>query len=465
MINRSLSTYLLTSVPVALLAAAAQLSAASLPAVTFNKQIAPIIYNNCASCHRPGQAAPFSLLSYQDVAKRAKQISTVTKSRYMPPWKAEKTSFEFAEERRLKDSEIALVEQWVKDGMPEGNTADAPPTPTFTSEWRLGKPDMIVEIPASYKVAPDGPDVYRNIGVPLGLTEDKWLTAIEMKPTAHKVVHHVLYFADPAGKAHERNEGDQIGFDGLTPGMSAVGLGGWALGAQPHRHPEGLAQKLPKGSDFVINYHFHPNGKVETEKATVGLYFAKEAPKRTLTGISLPPSFGLFAGLDMPAGEKDYVVKDSFTLPVDFDAVSVGAHAHYIATKMKMTATLPSGELLTLLAINDWDFAWQDSYYFDHMVSLPKGTRIDSEVHWDNSAANPRNPSSPPVRVTWGEQSKDEMGSIGLQGVPHDEADLNTLRNGVRQHSMAATQKLMMSNPGYMKQLQTKLGKNMPSLR
>ena len=364
--------------PLTIAAISSQLTAASLPPVTFNKQIAPIIYNNCASCHRPGEAAPFALLSYQDVAKRGKLIATVTKSQYMPPWKAEKTSIEFADQRRLKENEIALIDEWVKAGMPEGLAADAPPAPKFASGWKLGEPDMVIEVPSAFNVPADGLDIYRNIGLPLGLTEDKWLTAIEMKPSAHSVVHHVLYFADPAGKAHLKNEGDQIGFPGLTPGLTAIGLGGWALGAQPHREPEGLAMKLPKGSDFIINYHFHPTGKPESEKAIVGLYFAKEAPKRTLTGIQLPPAFSLLSGINIPAGEKDYVVKDSFTLPVDFDAVSVGAHAHYIATKMKMPATLPSGEVLTLLSIGDWDFAWQDRYYFDHFVALPKGTRIDS---------------------------------------------------------------------------------------
>jgi len=451
--------------PLLTTAICAQLTAASLPPVTFNKQIAPIIYNNCSSCHRPGEAAPFSLLSYQDVAKRGKLIAAVTKSQYMPPWKAEKTSIEFADERRLKDSEIALLDRWVKDGMPEGSAADAPPAPKFASGWKLGEPDMVIEVPAAFKVPADGPDIYRNIGLPLGLTEDKWLTAIEMKPSANGVVHHVLYFADASGKAHTRNEDDQIGFNGLTPGLAAVGLGGWALGAQPHREPEGLAMKLPKGSDFVINYHFHPDGKPESEKAVVGLYFAKEAPKRTLTTIQLPPVFSVFSGLDIPAGEKDYVIRDSFTLPVDFDAVSVGAHAHYIATKMKMTATLPSGEVLTLLSIGDWDFAWQDRYYFDHFVALPKGTKIDSEVHWNNSTDNPRNPSNPAIRVKWGEQSKDEMGAIGLQGVPHDEADLKALQTSVRQHVMSIAQKRIMTDPGFIKEMQARFGGQLPTFQ
>jgi hypothetical protein len=442
----------------------APLQAATLPEVTFNKQIAPIIYNNCSSCHRPGEAAPFSLLSYQDVAKRGKLIAKVTESRYMPPWKAEKSSFEFKDERLLKDSEIALLDAWVKAGMPEGNPKDAPAQPKFASGWQLGEPDLIVEMPVAYKVPADGADIYRNIALPLNLTEDKWLTAVDMKPTARSVVHHVLYFGDPTGKAHLKQEGDQIGFNGIIPGFNVEGLGGWALGAQPHLLPEGLALKVKAGSDFIVQYHFHPNGKAETEKAVVGLYFAKQPPTRTVSGIQLPPSFGIFAGLNIPPGEKDYVVKDSFTLPIDFDAFSVGAHAHYIATKMKMTATLPSGEVLTLLSIKDWDFAWQDRYFFDHFITLPKGTRIDSEVHWDNTAENPRNPSNPPIQVRWGEQSKDEMGSVGLQGVAHNEGELKALQGAVRQHTMGMAQKAVMTDPTFVPRMREMFGGELPGL-
>ncbi len=437
---------------------------ASLPAVTFNKQIAPIIYNNCSSCHRLGEAAPFSLMSYQDVVKRGKLIAHVTETRYMPPWKAEKTSFTFKDERLLKDTEIALISQWVKDGMPEGKAADAPPAPKFASGWALGDPDMVIEVPVAYKVPADGADIYRNIALPLGLTEDKWLTAIDMKPTARPVVHHVLYFGDPAGQAHEKQEGDQIGFNGIIPGTNAVGLGGWAVGAQPHLLPEGLALKVAKGSDFIVQYHFHPDGKVESEKAVIGLYFAKEAPKHTVSSIQLPPSFGVFAGLDIPQDTKDYVIKDSFTLPVDFDAVSVGAHAHYIATKMKMTATLPNGEVMTLLSIKDWDFAWQDRYFFDHFITLPKGTKIDSEVHWDNTVDNPRNPSNPTIRVQWGEQTKDEMGAIGLMGIAHEESDTKALQQAYRQKTMGAAQMRVMTDPGFLKRMQTLFGNQLPVL-
>jgi mono/diheme cytochrome c family protein len=439
---------------VALVSVTAGFAADNPVSVTFNKQIAPIIYNNCSSCHRPGEAAPFNLLSYQDTAKKGKLIATVTKSGYMPPWKAEPTSYSFKDERRLKPAEIGMIDEWVKQGMPEGNPADAPAAPKFKSGWMLGEPDMVVELPAAFHVPAEGADIYRNIALPLGLTEDKWLTAVDMKPTARTVVHHVLYFADPTGRAHNRKEGDEPGFSGMTAGNAPIGLGGWALGAQPHMQPEGLALKVPKGSDFIIQYHFHPNGKPQQEKALVGLYFAKEAPKRTLVGIQLPPSFGLFAGLDIPPNEKDYVIKDSYVLPADFDAVSIGAHAHYIATEMKMTATLPNGEVQTLIHIKDWDFAWQDRYYFDHFITLPKGTRLDAEVHWNNTTSNPRNPSNPAIRVQWGEQSFDEMGSVGLQGVPHDEADLATLQKGVAAKQRGEAAMRIMADPTFSKKLQ-----------
>ncbi len=308
---------------------AAALPAAAETAPVFNRDIAPIIYNNCASCHRPGEAAPFPLLSYADVRKKGPVIAAVTGSRYMPPWKADPGAWAFRDERRLTDAQIALIARWVKAGMPEGNPADAPPAPAFSSGWQLGEPDMIVEMPAAYHVPADGPDIYRNIAVPLGFAEDKWITAIDMKPSARAVVHHVLYFADPNGRAHQRPpQGAEPGFSGMTAGGATVALGGWAVGAQPHFYPDGLALKVPKGSDLVIQYHFHPTGKAEAEKSTVALYFAKKPPERLMFPLQLPPVYSLFSGLDIPPGAGDYVIRDSFTLPVPVQAAGVGAHAH-----------------------------------------------------------------------------------------------------------------------------------------
>jgi hypothetical protein len=416
--------------------------------VTFNHDIAPIIYQNCSPCHRPGEAAPFALLSYTDVTKKGRTIAKATASHAMPPWKAEAASYAYRDERKLGEHQIGLIQAWVGDGMPEGNAAEKVNPPDFGSGWALGEPDLVVEMPAAYHVPADGPDIYRNIAVPLGLKEDKWVTAIDMRPSARPVVHHVLYFADPNGKVHLRpSDGSEPGFTGMRVGGASIGLGGWAVGAQPHFFPEGLALEVPKGSDFIVQYHFHPTGKPQAEKSLLGFYFAKKAPERSLTRIQMPPSYSLFSGLDIPAGEKDFVIRDSYTLPVAIDGVGIGVHAHYLGKEMKMTGTLPNGESKTLIFIKDWDFAWQDRYFFKDLVALPSGTRLDVEIHWDNSADNPRNPSSPPVRVNWGEESKDEMGSISLMAVAHDQSDLPTLNRDLGQRRREIARERMRNDP------------------
>ncbi len=432
---------------------------ASSEPVTFNRQIAPILYQNCTTCHRPGEAAPFTLLSYQDAVRKGKTIAKATASHLMPPWKAEPASYPYRDERRLTADQIALIQAWVDQGMVQGEPSEKIEPPQFASGWQLGEPDLVVEMPAAFHVPADGPDIYRNIPVALGLKEDKWVTAIDMKPSARAVVHHVLYFADPSGHVHERPpQGDQPGFSGMRAGGATIPLGGWAVGAQPHFFPEGLALHLPQGSDLVVQYHFHPTGKPEAEKSLVGFYFAKLPPTRTLTRIQMPPHYSLFSGLDIPAGDKDFVIRDTYTLPVAVDGVGVSAHAHYLAKQLKMTATLPDGVVKTLLWIKDWDFAWQDKYFFKDYVPLPAGTRLDAEIHWDNSADNPRNPASPPVRVTWGEETKDEMGSVSLIAVPHEESDLALLRQEVSQREKKLVRQKMKADPVLARKVMGLLG-------
>src|ERR1051325_1236273 len=188
-------------------------------APTFNKDVAPIVFNHCASCHRPGEAAPFSLLSYQDTKKRGKLIAHVTQSRLMPPWKAETTDVAFRNDRRLKPEQIAIFEQWVAAGMTEGDKADLPPAPTFASEWPLGKPDLVVKMPKAYKVPAGGRDIYRNFAVSHGLKEDKWVRAVDFRPSAPSVVHHTLFFLDPSGTAAKAEaDSGQVGSPGVMGG-------------------------------------------------------------------------------------------------------------------------------------------------------------------------------------------------------------------------------------------------------
>lgn len=401
--------------------------------VTFSKDIAPIVYQHCSRCHRSGETAPFPLMTYEDVAKRGKLIAAVTASHYMPPWKAEPASFAYADSRRLTDEQLALIQDWVKQGMPRG-TGSNPALPAFPEGWQLGTPDLVVEMSEAVKIPAEGPDIYRNIVIPMNLKHNEWVRAVELRPSSHGVVHHVLFFADSSGDARKMEIGNQNEAQGMRFTRAMIPLGGVAVGAQPHLLPDGLALNLPAGSDLVFQYHFHPSGKAESEKSRVGLYFAKKAPEHTLTSLQLPPTFGLFSGIKIPAGQKEFKVQDSYVLPVDVEAISVGAHAHYLGKTMKMTATLPSGEEKTLLLIKDWDFSWQDRYFFEHPVSLPRGTRIYGEVTWDNSESNSRNPSNPPIAVRWGEESKDEMGAVSLQVYPKSEADIKKLTTDYRGH-------------------------------
>ena len=449
---------LATLVTLVTLANVATVYAANDSAVTYAEHVAPIIFNQCAGCHRPGQAAPFSLLTYEDAVKHARLIATVTKSRYMPPWKAEPASYTYRDARRLSDAQIATLETWVKQGTPQGDMAKMPPVPKFPEGWQLGTPDLIVEMSEAIQIPASGPDIYRNVVIPLHLSDEKWVQAIEIRPSARRVVHHVLYFADQPESIRHINHESTEGSAGMPFTATTVPLGGWAAGAQPHLLPDGLALPLPKGNDLVFQYHFHPSGKAESEKTQVGLYFARQEPARTLLSVQLPVLFGVFAGVKIPAGEKNFSAHDSFTLPADVEAVVVGAHSHYLGKTMKLTATLPDGTVKTLLDIKDWDFAWQDRYFFDQFVSLPKGTKLDGDVSWDNSEENPRNPSHPPINVKWGEQSFDEMGAVGLQFVARDEADVPALRKVIQQNTRQAAAARYMKDPEFRTWVKERFG-------
>jgi mono/diheme cytochrome c family protein len=388
---------------------------------TFTETIAPLVYNNCVSCHRPGAAAPFSLITYEDVAKRGELIAKVTKSRYMPPWKAVHGYGEFKDERRLTDAQIASIGEWVTAGMPAGDRAKMPALPTFTDGWQLGKPDLVLEMPAAYAVPASGPDIYRNFVIPTGLAEDRWIRAVEFRPSARKAVHHAIFtFVRGGAVKHLDGRSGQPGFGGamplvFVPAFQPAGeLGGWAVGMTPRFFPEGVAKRINKESDLVVQMHFHPTGKPETERSTIGIYFAESAPARRVITPGIPGFFGALAGIDIPPGEKAFTIKGSLVAPRDLHVMSVMPHAHYLGKEFKVTATLPDASTKPLLWIQDWDFNWQDRYDYKEPVFLPKGTRIDLTITYDNSPENPRNPCNPPRRVRWGVESFDEMGSVNL---------------------------------------------------
>ena len=264
--------------------------------VNFSQHIAPIVFNNCTSCHRPGEAGPFALMSYADVKKRGALIAAVAQSRYMPPWHAAPGYGDFIDVHRLTDQQIAQIKQWVDAGMPEGDPAKLPPPPKFTEGWQLGKPDMILTMTEPFEVPASGPDIYRNFTIPMNIPETKWVKAIEFRPSARKVVHHSLFFLDTSGESRKHDgEGGQPGYNGGLDGTrfaKSGRLGGWAVGANPHILPAGLALPLSKGSDFVLQLHFHLSGKPEKEQSTIGLYLADKAPEKMIAGIQVPAVFG-----------------------------------------------------------------------------------------------------------------------------------------------------------------------------
>ena len=408
--------------------------------VTFNRDVAPVVYANCTSCHRTGEVAPFPLVSYADVAHHAKQIAAVTASRYMPPWKPQPGWGHFTGERRLTDEQVKLLADWAAAGAPEGDGA-APPPPAFSSDWRLGPPDLVVKMPQPFKVAADGNggrDVYRAFAIPLNLDRDQYVTAVEFRPDSRTVIHHALFFLDAAGAGRQKEQQTRDGKPGYTsfggPGIPVTGsLGGWAPGAMPEPLPEGWGRLVRKGSDLIVQCHFHPTGKPEVEQATLGLYFAKRPPQRVIAAGNVHT----FA-IDIPAGDSDYVREATYHVPVDVDVIGITPHAHLLCKDMKGWAVLPDGTRQNLIWIADWDFNWQGTYRCAQPVRLPAGTVVHMRYAYDNSAGNERNPNVPPKRVRYGEQTTDEMAFLFFEVSPVRRTDAAGLRTGNRRQMIDA---------------------------
>jgi hypothetical protein len=394
--------------------------------VTFNKDIAPIVFKHCADCHHPGEVAPFALLSYEDVKKRAEQIVDVTREHFMPPWKSVAGHGRFIGERRLTQEEIDLLARWVKEGAVEGDAADLPPTPTFPEGWKLGKPDIIITMPEPYEVRADGPDDFRNFVFDLTIPEGKYIKAAEFHPSNRVVVHHAALMIDTRGEARKKDEEDAApGFQGAAlPGPLLPGsLATWTPGRDPSPLPEGYSLPWTPGVGLILQLHLHPSGKPETEQSSIGIYLTDEPPQRSMVDMLL-----VNTSIDIPAGERAYHARDEFTLPIDMEALGIFPHMHLIGHEIKVTAQPPDHkEPFSLLWINDWDFNWQGFYQYEQPVKLPAGTRVVMETVHDNSADNIHNPNSPPKRMRWGDQTTDEMSVTILQLVPSNEADRGKL--------------------------------------
>jgi len=387
--------------------------------------IAPIVYEKCAPCHHPGDAAPFSLLTYQDVKKRAAQVAAATRSGYMPPWLPEKGFGDFADERRLTDKQIAIIAAWVDDGAPEGPTGAIPPPPDYGAEWQLGKPDLVLEAGGSFQLPASGPDVYWNFIFPPGLTARRWVRAIEIRPGQPRVVHHANLLVDRAGSARLQESAPGKGFPGMdlvitrSPSDPDGNFLFWKPGNTPHVEPDGFAWRIDPGNELVLNMHLQPSGKPQQVRPSLGLYFTDQPQTKFPLLVQLEDD----EALDIPAGVRDFAISDDFKLPLDADVLAVYPHAHYLGKLLEAWATLPDGSKKWLVRIPNWDQNWQAVYYYREPVFLPKDSVIHMRYHYDNSAANARNPNHPPRRVRAGNQATDEMGHLWLQILPHDPGD------------------------------------------
>lgn len=377
--------------------------------VTFNRDIAPILMANCVECHRPGEVAPFSLVSYKDAAKRAAFLAEVTHDRLMPPWKAEIGHGRFLGERRLSETQIALIAAWAKAGAPQGDPDDMPPVPQFASGWRLGKPDLVLTAPDEITVPAGGEDIFQHWVIPLDLPQDKTVVGFEFRPGNPAVVHHSILFLDNSGmgrvKDAETPEPGYTTFGSIGIPTSGI-LGVWTPGMTPRFYPLGAGMPIRKGADLVLQLHLHPSGKEESDRSSVALYFADKPTERQM---SRAPFVVGSIMIDIPAGKPDHTITSSITLPTDVTLISVLPHMHLIGKEMKVTATLPDGTEQSLIWIKDWNFYWQDNYVYHDPVHLPSGTKLDLLCRYDNTTDNPLNPSHPPKRVFFGNGSTDEM--------------------------------------------------------
>lgn len=398
------------------------------PPVTFNRDIAPLLFRHCASCHRPGAEGPFPLLTYPDARKRAKDIAAVTTRRDMPPWLPAPGPFKFVGDRHLAEEEIAVFRRWSETGMAEGAAKDLPPPPDFGGVWQLGEPDLILTPETPYPLGQDGPDLYRNLILRVPPGTNRYVRAVQFRPES-RAVHHAFMLVDRRGHSRKLDAMDpEPGFPGLDlpDGMESPGghFLSWQPGRRAYLSPPGLAWVLPAGADLVVQLHLQPTGKPEAVAPRIGLYFTNRPPEREFFKLDLAS-----LTIDIPPGASRYEVQDSFTLPTDVTLIGVNPHCHYLGRDLTGWAVLPDGRTNILIHIPQWNFNWQGDYRFAEPVSLPRGTRLQMRYLFDNSTNNPFNPNAPPQRVRYGVQTTDEMAELWFQMLPRTPADLNALRS------------------------------------
>jgi tetratricopeptide (TPR) repeat protein len=427
------------ALPFAVTATAQTLATRTAAPPTFAHDIAPILYRSCSSCHCPGESAPFSLLSYDDARKYASQISAAVRSRSMPPWLPEYGYGDFVNETRLTDDEIRLIADWAKSGASQGLASETPSPPHFTEGWQLGPPDLILDATRAYTVPASGPDVFWNFIFSPSLAARRYVRAIEVRPGIPHGMHHANLLVDRTRSASRQETDPGAGFPGMDLSIqhSVFDFDShflfWKPGGAPWVEPDGLAWELDPGTDLVLNAHMMPMGVPIDVKPSIGLYFTDKPPDRFPLLIELEHD----NALDIPAGARDFAVADDFRLPLDVDVLAIYPHAHYLGHLLEAWATLPNGRRQWLIRIPQWDPNWQAVYHYRQPVFLPKGTVVSMRWHYDNSAANSRNPHRPPQRVVGGDQSTDEMAHLWLQVLPRGPGDRRReLQEAVMRHDV-----------------------------
>lgn len=420
------------------------------PGVRFHEHVAPLLFEHCASCHRPGGSAPFPLLSFSDARKHARELADVTARRYMPPWLPAPNHGEFVGERRLNDEQVQVFQDWLAAGTPEGDPARSPPVPTWSSEWELGPPDLIAKMPRAYTVPPAGGDVYRHFVIPVELPRRRYVKAWQFRPQS-RAVHHAFLRLDRSREARRRDAIDpEPGFPGMdTPnGVELPGghFSSWQPGAVARQIPPGLSWAIDPGADLVVQMHLRPLGRAEPLGAEVALYFTDQPP----TNQPMKVALGSF-DIDLPPGKTNAVVTDEFTLPAVADLLALLPHTHYLGRRIEARAHLPGGVQRSLLLIPEWDFNWQGDYVYRTPLRLPAGTRVVMEITFDNSTNNLRNPFNPPRRVEYGPNTIDEMAEVWLQLLPASPADAKKLAEAnfdrTLRDSYAVNERRLRSNP------------------
>jgi Flp pilus assembly protein TadD len=408
----------------ALLFVFATVSSAAPETPTFHRDIEPILFAQCAPCHRPGESGPFSLLTYEDARKRAPQIAVVTRKRYMPPWLPAPGFGDFKNEHRLTAAQIETIEKWARSGAPEGPPS-ALPRPVFTPGWQLGPPDLVLTAEKPFPLQSDGPDIFWNFILSASVRQSRHVRSIEIRPGNPRTVHHANLLLDRSRSQHYREGVRGEGFPGMDLTLSSDTFDPdshflfWKPGAAPYEEPKGMSWRLDPGDDLILNLHLRSTGRPEMVQPSIGLYFTSEPQTRFPMLVQLEHD----GALDIPPGTSDFLVSDDFRLPLDADLLAIYPHAHYLGSLLEGFATLPDGTRRWLIRIPQWDLNWQAVYRCREPVFLPKGTVVSMRFHYDNSSANPRNPHSPPQRARGGNQTTDEMAHLWLQLLPRGAGD------------------------------------------